>query len=108
MHENFDDEFLVHQIVSYDYNNPDHDNVTCEMEVSPVENNIFQLVHDGSFKHDCKYCLNLTLDDSKGRRVHDLVREMLIWMKNRYHPTVIRCTSIALTLGIYCRNNITI
>ena len=54
-HENFDDGFLVHQIVTYDYNNPDHDNVTCEMSVSPDENNIFELVHDGSFKHNCKY-----------------------------------------------------
>ena len=54
MHENMDDDFLVHQIVTYDYNNPAHDNVTCEMVVSPDENNIFELVHDGSFKHNCK------------------------------------------------------
>ena len=81
MHENFDDEFLVHQIVTYDYNNADHDNVTCEMEVSPDENNIFKLVHDGSFKHDCKYSPNLTIDGSKGRQAHDLARERLICMK---------------------------
>ena len=54
MHENMDDDFLVHQIVTYDYNNPAHDNVTCEMVVSPDENNMFELVHDGLFKHDCK------------------------------------------------------
>lgn len=55
VHENVDDEFLVHSIVTYDYNNPAHDNVTCRMSFSPHEDNLFELRHDGGFKFDCKF-----------------------------------------------------
>ena len=61
IHENYDDPFEIHLIITYDYNNPQHDNVTCAMTVSPDEDNMFELVHEGFFKYDCKYtCTFLT------------------------------------------------
>lgn len=54
-HENFDGEFRLIQIVTYDYNNPDHDNVTCEItSFTPYETNMFELRQDGRYDYNCK------------------------------------------------------
>ena len=53
-HENVDEEFKALTIRTYDYNNPAHDNVTCRMAFSPEEENLFELRHDGGYRHDCK------------------------------------------------------
>ena len=53
-HENYDGEYQIIQIQTYDKNG-DHDNVTCEMtSYSPAESNMFQLRTDYQYKYNCK------------------------------------------------------
>lgn len=61
VHENNDTTFLVHQIITYDYNYNPHDNVTCEMSFTPHEENMFELVDDGLYDYNCKYFKLLSL-----------------------------------------------
>ena len=64
VHENNDTMFLVHQIITYDYNNHLHDNVTCSMTFTPFENNMFVLEHDGLHDYNCKlfnFCRGITV-----------------------------------------------
>lgn len=55
--EDNNDYFVVHEIITYDYNNHLHDNVTCEMSFVPHEDNLFELRHDGNFDYNCKWYL---------------------------------------------------
>ena len=57
-HEDRDSRTLVHRIITYDYNNPDHDNVTCVV-VTNEEPTLLELTHNGNFSYDCKYFSNL-------------------------------------------------
>ena len=60
MNEDYNDEFVVHEIITYDYNNHLQDNVTCSMTVTPSEStDSFILKHDGNYDYNCKgvYCL---------------------------------------------------
>lgn len=55
-HENYDEEFEVFRILTYDYNAPDQDNVTCSMTFTPDKENMFELKNDNdSYSYDCKY-----------------------------------------------------
>lgn len=55
MHENNDTEFEVHHIITYDYNDPSQDNVTCNMSFTPHEDNMFELRDDSGFRYNCEY-----------------------------------------------------
>ena len=60
VNEDFNDYFIVHEIITYDYNNHYHDNVTCEMTVTPEESTkSFELRHDGYYDYNCRYPLQL-------------------------------------------------
>ena len=54
--EDDNDPFVI-PIITYDYNNHLHDNVTCEMSFIPNEDKLFKLEHDGRYDFDCKYLL---------------------------------------------------
>ncbi|XP_060589502.1 uncharacterized protein LOC132744739 [Ruditapes philippinarum] len=50
-HEDTDARTLVHSIITYDYNNPDHDNVTCVV-VTNEEPTLLELTHDGNYSYN--------------------------------------------------------
>ena len=54
VHENFNDAYIVHQIITYDNNYAHQDTVTCEMEFTPYEENLFTLENNGN-NFDCMY-----------------------------------------------------
>ena len=54
VNEDYNDEFVPIEIITYDYNYHLHDNVTCEMQFVPHEDNLFELVHDGHYDFNCK------------------------------------------------------
>ena len=56
VHENFNDAYIVHRIITYDYNYAHQDTVTCGMDFTPYEDNLFKLENDG-YNFDCRYTL---------------------------------------------------
>ena len=54
MHENYNDPYTVHRIITYDYNYAHQDTVNCDMEFTPYEDNLFTLKNDG-YDFDCRY-----------------------------------------------------
>ena len=56
LNEDNDDEIQsMIDILTYDHNFHLHDNVTCYMNFTPYEDNLFVLEHDGRNDYDCKY-----------------------------------------------------
>ncbi|XP_060589505.1 uncharacterized protein LOC132744742 [Ruditapes philippinarum] len=51
IHEDTDARTLVHGIITFDYNNPDHDNVTCVV-VNNEEPTLLELTHNGNFSYN--------------------------------------------------------
>ncbi|XP_053392014.1 uncharacterized protein LOC128554726 [Mercenaria mercenaria] len=51
IHEDTDSRTLVHSIITYDPNNPDHDNVTCTVTAND-EPTLLELIHDGNYDYD--------------------------------------------------------
>ncbi|XP_053400373.1 protocadherin-like protein [Mercenaria mercenaria] len=51
IHEDTDDRTLVHSIITYDPNNPDHDNVTCNVTAND-DTTLLELTHNGNYDYD--------------------------------------------------------
>ncbi|XP_053400374.1 uncharacterized protein LOC128557232 isoform X1 [Mercenaria mercenaria] len=51
IHEDTDSRRLVHSIITYDYNNPDHDNVTCVVTANE-DTALLELTHNGNYSYD--------------------------------------------------------
>ncbi|XP_060589499.1 uncharacterized protein LOC132744737 isoform X2 [Ruditapes philippinarum] len=51
IHEDTDARTLVHSIITYDYNHPDHDNVTCVV-ITNEEPTLLELTHNGNYNYN--------------------------------------------------------